>query len=236
MDLPFFKQLPSDNVSLCDGLNVDVCRDFVQRSQITLPVTHLELLKLSNGLAALDGFVRLFGIGPGENMDLEKWNENDHWKFAWNQKAAHYLCFGETAWGDQYAYLFDGGRTLSSKVYVLGAFLMDVAVVAESFSEFMESVFFRESGGSSDPMTNLARKRFGKLDPYTNLVYVPSLLLGGQEIVENIVPIDARASMIVNGDIWAQLDEADENSVLHRMEDYTDAKGRSRLRLLWDKI
>lgn len=38
--------------------------------------------------------------------ELVEWNEPSTWKFAWPSTILEYLCFAETAWGDQYAYRY----------------------------------------------------------------------------------------------------------------------------------
>jgi hypothetical protein len=71
---------------------------------ITLPIDHQSALQESNGVEVYGGYARLFGLSSESNIDTIKWNEFDFWKFAWGNRCQDYLCFAETAWGDQYAY------------------------------------------------------------------------------------------------------------------------------------
>jgi hypothetical protein len=93
------------------GCGEAALREFVARSGWCLPADHVELLKKSNGVTAYGGYFRLLSLG-----DMSSWNAPGRWKFAWPAHVAEYLCFGETAWGDQYAYrLVDLSRRISSK-------------------------------------------------------------------------------------------------------------------------
>jgi hypothetical protein len=82
-------------------------------------------------------------------------------------------------------------------------------------------------------MISLAKEEFGKLDLASHLVYVPSVLLGGTETVDNIEKMDTRAAMICNGDIAVQLDNGPPNGSVIRVEPYEDTEHRTRLKLIW---
>src|SRR4029079_16687964 len=69
-----------------------------------LPLDHARLLSLTNGLTVYGGYFRLFGIGPGATRDMRRWNAPTCWRHAWRDRADGWWFFGETAWGDQYAY------------------------------------------------------------------------------------------------------------------------------------
>ena len=71
-----------------------------------LPLDHARLLSLTNGLTVYGGYFRLFGIGPGATRDMRRWNAWTCWRHAWSEdgRADGWWFFGETAWGDQYAY------------------------------------------------------------------------------------------------------------------------------------
>ena len=82
-------------------------------------------------------------------------------------------------------------------------------------------------------MTILARQKFGVLEAACHLVYIPSLLLGGSEDINNVVKLDARAAMICNGDVATGLEAAPEEKTLKEVQTYEDDLHRSRLRLVW---
>ena len=52
-------------------------------------------------LVNISGF---FGLGKTAGIDAILWNGPEYWKFAWEGRCSEFWCFGETAWGDQYAY------------------------------------------------------------------------------------------------------------------------------------
>ena len=72
-----------------------------------IPDDHKDALTLSNGIESYGGCFRLFGIYTSEAIDSVAWNKTEIWKFAWGTRCSDFWCFGETAWGDQYAYSLD---------------------------------------------------------------------------------------------------------------------------------
>ena len=68
------------------------------------PVEHAEVLAAANGLTVYHGGFRLFGVRDEPYLDLATWNESETWRFAWGDRITPFVFFGETAWGDQYAY------------------------------------------------------------------------------------------------------------------------------------
>lgn len=197
-----------------------------------LPQEHLQLLHDSNGFMALGGYLRLFGIGCGRCTDLSTWNDPQTWKFAWPSALSEFLCFGETGWGDQYAYRRSDLRVGDASVYVLDACEMQPEKIAPNFQTFFETEYRRQADAAYDSMTRAARKRIGSLRWDEHVVYVPSLLLGGEEKIENVMKMTARTSMIINGDLLTQLQSDPERDV-DKLVSYEDEFGRSRMRVVW---
>jgi hypothetical protein len=163
------------------------------------------------------------------------WNQTEMWKFAWGIRCSGFWCFGETAWGDQYAYSLEPVQGVGDeKVYLLEASSMTPRIWAGSFSEFLEKEFLRSAKMPYDDMTILARQKFGVIETGCHLVYVPSLLLGGTEDIKNVVKLDAGAAMICNGDVAMGLEAAPEEKTLKEMQVYEDDLHRGRLRLVWE--
>lgn len=165
-----------------------------------LPLDHLRLLSLTNGLDAYGGHVRLFGIGPGGLRDMRWWNHPEGWRRTWCGRTDGWWFIGETAWGDQYAYampedplLFDGA------VYRLDADRMEPEPVAESFAEFLRWEIGRSAVLPRSDATVAARERFGDLDPDSQLAYVPTLLEGGDDDPANLVVLPAGTAMALRG-------------------------------------
>ncbi len=110
---------------------------------------------------------------------------------------------------------------------------MTPRIWAGSFSEFLEKEFLRSAKMPYDNMTILARQKFGVIETSYHLVYIPSLLLGGTEDINNAVKLDAHAAMICNGDIAVELEAAPGEKTLKEVQTYEDDLHRSRLRLVW---
>ena len=201
---------------------------------IVLPDHHRAVLLQSNGIETYGGYFRLFGSYTNGAIDSVAWNGRDCWKFAWGDRCAGYWCFGETAWGDQYAYelesLSAGGE---AKVHLLDAFSMSPQETAASFAEFLENEFIRCANAPYDSMIKQARRKLGPLEVTSHLTYVPSLLLGASETVENVRVVNARAAMICNGDIALQLDALPRNGSVRALEPYEDERKRMRMRVVW---
>jgi hypothetical protein len=198
-----------------------------------LPGDHLEFLRLANGALAFHGYFRLFGSGCAECIDLEWWNDVETWKFAWPQPLSGYLAFGETGWGDPFAYDAQRLAAGDATVFLLDSFEMQPEELAGGFTEFLEDEFIRQAKSSYDSMTRAALTRVGPLDWDEHVTYVPSLLLGGDENPDHIQKMNARAAMIINGDIAAQ-SEAAADQLPTAIVPYEDEQGRPRMRILWD--
>ena len=63
---------------------------------------------------------------------------------------------------------------------------------------------------------------------------MPSPLLSGGQVANlELIPMTARAHMIVNGDLWRQLAHRKSLAGLQRIENYDDAEGRPRLHVVF---
>ena len=198
-----------------------------------LPESHREILEKSNGIEVYGGYFRLFGVDSKESIDLLNWNEPDCWKFAWQDRCSGFLCFAETAWGDQFAYSLASLSHGSSEVYFLDALSMSGQVVAKSFDEFLKSEFLRSAREPYDLMIREARQKWESIEVNSHLVYVPSILIGGVEDIDNVQKISARSAMIFNGDIALQLDASPPNRAVESVLPYEDELHRMRLKLQW---
>lgn len=175
----------------------------VERGAV-LPLDHARLLSLTNGLDAFGGYFRLFGVGPWSVRDMRRWNDPRGWRAAWGARADGWWCFGDTAWGDQYAYACgDDPFAIDTTVYRLDACRLEPEAVADDFCEFLAGDFARSAAAPRDEATVAARERFGDLDPNQQLTYVPSLLLGGGDDLANVVTLGAREAMAAAGETYS---------------------------------
>ena len=110
---------------------------------------------------------------------------------------------------------------------------MTPRIWAPSFAEFLEKEFLRSAKVPYDSMTRQARQDLGVIETDCHLVYMPSLLLGGTEDINNVQKLDARAAMICNGDVAMELDAAPDEKTVKEVQTYEDDLHRSRLRIVW---
>ena len=222
------------SASLCSAIPRSALSALLREASIGLPAAHQDILSQANGITVYDGYFRLFGVGCSDGTDLLHWNDLDTWKFAWDLDLSRFLCFGETAWGDQYAYATDDlhlGR--APTVYYLDSILMKAEALCEGFEAFIKAEFLRCATNPYDRMIVAARNKIGRLDWGSHIIYMPSLLLGGQDSVENVAEINAVAGMIINGDLASQCANETLKRRVKALQDYVDSKGRPRIRVLW---
>jgi len=222
------------DASFHPGIDASLFTKFEGDQGIVFPKEHRTALQESNGLEVYAGYVRLFGLHTTESIDAAIWNQPDCWKFAWERKCSEYWSFGETAWGDQYAYALESLRGgMAYQVYLLDALSMTPQVVASSFAEFLEKELARSAEDPFDAMMKQARQKLGPLEVSSHLVYVPSVLLGGPEDINHVQKMNARSAMICNGDIATQLDAGPTDKAVKGVQTYEDEFHRMRLRLAW---
>lgn len=201
---------------------------------VGLPTAHVDLLKIANGISVFGGYFRLFGGRCPEMIDVIEWNDRETWTFAWNKPLEEYWFFGETAWGDQYAYRRDELRESSRpKVYFLQGITMNPEVIANDFDTFLEAEFLRNALEPYDSFLVAVRQRLGDLAPLDHIAYVPSLLISGEENVDLVSKLDAVASMVINGDLYNQLADQPQDRPIKELQPFEDADGRMRMRVVW---
>jgi hypothetical protein len=198
-----------------------------------LPSMHRALLLQANGVTSSWGYERLFGVGDG-SQDIGPWNARETWKFAWPAQLDDYLAFGQTGWGDQYAYRLSDLRRGIDTVYLLDRVLMEAAdpPAAGAFDQFLTA--FLERARKPDERITEAMRQVGGLDPDQLAVFSPSPLLVGLERATQLMKMFARSAMIINGDLATQLvDPVNESRKIELMDVYLDDRGRARLRVKW---
>jgi hypothetical protein len=202
---------------------------------VRLPADHVEFLRRANGVHVYGGYFRLFGCGPAAAIDMHEWNATDTWKFSWNKPLDEFWFFGETAWGDQYAYRRNNlGEMSQSQIFFLDAIAMQPEIIAEDFSSFFENEFLRNASSPYDANLVAARNRLGDITPSEHIVYAPSPLIAGEELVDSVIKVDAVSAMIINGDLHAQLGDETFDRSVRSLEHYEDSRGRSRIKVRWD--
>lgn len=229
----FFAQVGKiEGTSAAPGADIDVIQNLTDH--IALPATHLEFLKVANGISIFGGYFRLFGCSTAATIDMVKWNSSDLWIFAWNKPLDEFWFFGETAWGDQYAYRRDELRkSAAPRVFFLEGITMNAEPIADDFDDFLEIEFLRNARRPYDSNLVAARHRCGNLEPLEHIAYIPSPLLTGEERVDSVSKMDAVASMIVNGDLSSQLAAQSQGRPIRKLQPYEDSNGRARIRVVW---
>jgi hypothetical protein len=200
-----------------------------------LSLLHRELLASLNGFTVQQGTLRMFGTGRGDALDLGWWNDKETWRFAWDDRVDSYVIFGATAWGDQYAYRRSEGGDLDSTVYLLEGTLLRAEPLAESFAEFAETELLRVATKPYDSATIGALDRYGPIKPSDQWTYAPSIALGGEESLDNVVRLPAQVAMTFAGDIASALRSSTPGSWPTGVQPYQDDRGRQRLRVQFDR-
>jgi hypothetical protein len=208
-------------------------RDRLTASGVALPASYLQLLEAADGVSAYGGYFRVFGVDEVAITSLLTWNADSTWKFAWPAHAREYLCFGETAFGDQYAFRYDELRRSSPRVYLLEALGLEPEALAADFDGFLVDEFLPNARRPDDKLVVAARKRIGDLALDDHVTFSPSPLLTGEESVEHIVKMPAAIAMIFNGDLATQLTGHGEGRAVERIDVVDDDHGRPRLQVVW---
>jgi hypothetical protein len=200
---------------------------------VRLPEPHRSLLLHANGISTSWGYQRLFGVGDGCH-DMGPWNAHETWKFAWPRALDDFLAIGQTGWGDQFAYSLSGLRVGDETIHRLDRVLMEKSdpAVAANFGEFLTG--FLDSARNPSERVHEARRQVGDLRPDELAVFWPSPLLVSLERATQLMRMNARAAMVVNGDLATQLLEpANESRQIDRFDTFLDNRGRSRIHVRW---
>ena len=199
------------------------------------PLLHREVLASLNGFTVQQGTLRMFGTGRQDALDLGWWNDMETWRFAWDDRVDRYLFFGATAWGDQYAYRRSEGGDLESIVYFLEGTLLRAQPLSESFAEFAETELLRVAAKPYDSGTIGALDRYGPIKFADHWAYAPSIALGGEESVDNVVRLPAQVAMTFAGDIASALRASTPGSWPTGVRPWKDDRGRQRMRVQFDR-
>lgn len=230
----FWKLKSAESVCFHEPVKQMRASALLEEANWSLPEDHRVFLAMTDGVEVFGGYFRIFGLNPKRRINLVSWNSKALWKFAWDGLLDDYLCFGETAWGDQYAYRFTDLQANSGiEIYYLDGITMSAGPVSDSFSDFIERAILRNAFDSHDVHTVQVRRRLGDLQLDEHVAYVPSLLIEGTEDPEKVMKLDAVGAMIINGDLYMQLGHQDVGRRLQSLETYVDAYGRERLKVIW---
>lgn len=201
---------------------------FERRLAVRLPVLHRRLLAASNGLEGRDDFQRLYGVGPAAMCDMERWNSLEAWKFAWPDEVQECLFFGGDALGTQFGYRLADLAADPETAPVHAVSLDDprVRVVAGSFAPYLERWVDDALASPGSPLEH-------QLRPDAVVVRSPALLLAGAVTGDDSLQLDASVALVLGGDAWTQVGQAEPGREMERFEAYVDQNGRARLRVIW---
>lgn len=193
---------------------------------------HREFLERLNGCTFHHGSVRIFGSRSEPFLDLATWNEVATWKFAWPESSdpTEYFVFGESAWGDQYAYRADPSS--SEDIFILESSYLTPVHIASSFAEFLEQELLRVATKPYEPLTDEALRARGPIDASHHWAFAPAIALGGARKIANVVELPAVTAMIAGGDILRQFEEVKEGMSVVGVEPWTDEQNRARVKLI----
>jgi len=198
-----------------------------------LPAAHRSLLERLNGFSVQKGALRVFGLRDEPYLDLEQWNDDGLWKYAWSKPLEAWLMIAQNAFGSQYAYrLDDPDGDIGGPIYYLDPIELGEAPLFDDVDAFIEECVVRMADEVFDPELKAAVDRYGPVDPSELLVFSPAEALGGVRDLDNVQHLPAVTAMTFSGDIYRQIDE-------HPDEDPTEVRpvkddaGRDGLELVY---
>lgn len=207
---------------------------FENKFGVRLPDFHREVLKVANGFSFCSGAFRWLGTIGTSGVNLVEWNDPSHWKFAWGGEVRGYLCFFETAFGEQYAYNIQELRNGSSKVYELDAITMKPELLEDNIEGFWESEIVRNVCDPYDSLLKQAIDLYQTIPIDKHVIYSPSILLTNDERIENTQLLNARSAMIINGDMYRELANENLERQVKEVVLYNDESGNARARIEWE--
>lgn len=193
-----------------------------------LPVAHRGLLAATNGVEAGGNYLRLFGAGRGSLYDLAEWNSLELWKFAWTDEVHDCLLFAQDGAGEQVGYRMADVRPGRPEPPVVSVSLDDPRPrpLHASFEAFMSQWAEQAEAYSAAPPV-------AGLGPNEVLVHTPSRLIASSLDESEVLRMDAVAAMVVSGDVWTQIAQAELGAAVDHLQPYIDQNGRARIRLVW---
>lgn len=200
---------------------------------IRLPDDHRQILAATNGVEGAGNWLRLFGVGAGATCDLGRWNSLELWKFAWTDEVHDLFLFGQEGSGDQVGYRLADLRKDTAEPEVVAISLHDPRPrpLDPSFAAYLN----RFAVAAANPPSEAASAGLG---PNEILVRAPSPLIstdadGAGADGTELMRMEAAIAMVVSGDVWTQVSQADPGRSVERVDSYVDQNGRARLRLIW---
>lgn len=201
----------------------------IARLPLRLPQSHLDLLRFTDGLSAAAGDIRVFGLGPSVR-DQVRWNAPDEWRFAHVSSAQGFWFFADKPSGPQFAYEIDvHGNLISERVVYVSSDMKPCWTVPD-FRTFMERGVVAMGDSPVDSEKAIIYARTGRIPPDKMIMPVPPECFEGPPYEEReMMVMDARAAMIIEGDMCAELKKV---RYPKRMETFTDERGLTRIRLV----
>jgi hypothetical protein len=196
-----------------------------------VPAVHQTLIAETDGLGGYGGYYRLFGSASSPRP-IARWNEEATWKFAWGGLLADFLAFGETGFGDQYAYRRSELARGVASVYVLDANLMEPDPCGSTFEEFLQLELLPNLTAPTDEHVVGARQRLGPLGVNETCVFSPSPLVCGFESYDHLMKLPSATALVFNGDLATQLAQRPGKAPV-AVRPYVDELRRARLRVVY---
>lgn len=201
--------------------------------EVSLPADHHELLRSWGPVVTSDRLARLRDVSSqGAFEGISEWNEKSRWKCAWRlTQVEQFLCFGETAWGDQFAYRIEDLRAGGTPpVYELATGTMEIRYAAESFAEFIHVGLLLHLN-DPDEYTRLAWQRHDDIRVDQQIAWIPPGLIGGQELDHETMLLPAAEHMVLLGDLHTQIFSATPGALIEGFEVAEDEDGRQRAKV-----
>jgi hypothetical protein len=159
---------------------------------------HRELLSLHDGLIALDGGLRCFGITDRLLPSLSNWNRPDGWRSAYHDLAKGLFFFAEDIFGNQFA-LEDG------RIVRFHAETGDREFMADSFEEWLGTLLADPDEELSLWLLREWKAPGNVVRPNEHLCPKSPFVTGGAFEPANLYVLDRTESMTFKGDFAWQV-------------------------------
>jgi len=159
----------------------------------------------ASGIEMWHGYYKVFGTAGAYPYNLQDWNRDDVWRFAWPTLSKDYFVFGATAVGDFFAFDL---KKRSSEVYFLDAYEMESGVVAATYTQFIDEMKLILKNGPVDDNFVDAYKSVGALNMTEGLAVIPPPLLVNEFSPKEWQKMDLLTVVLINGDIYQQCCES----------------------------
>lgn len=170
----------------------------------SLPDDYRAVVSVHDGLIAMEGGLRLFGITRALLPDIATWNIEAGWRSSYRTLADGLLFFAEDAFGDQFA--FEGGRLVR-----FHAETGQREHVSDSLADWLQQILDDPESQLSLPVIREWRRQGNQLQPNQHLCPTYPFVVRGSR-GKTLHALDRNESMHFKGDFAWQIKDLPEGT------------------------